>query len=125
MKYLASQPVRLIYAILFALLGMKHIFNPGNYLRYIPTFLPGSVFWVYLIGTLLLAASISLIYKRYTKVTCLILSIFLILVVFAVHIPGLFYPNIMQISVINILKDTGLAGGGLILAGVIGVSEVE
>jgi hypothetical protein len=31
----------------------------------------------------------------------------------------------MQISMINVLRDTGLAGGGLILAGVIGVSEAE
>ncbi|HKI77713.1 MAG TPA: DoxX family membrane protein [Ignavibacteriaceae bacterium] len=125
MKILASQPIRFIYALLFTILGLNHIINPDDYLPYVPTFLPTSIFWVYLIGTFLIIASISIILKKYTKITCLILSIFLILVVFSVHFPCLFYPKFMQISIINILKDTGLAGGGLILAGAIDVSEVE
>ena len=73
----------------------------------------------------MIAASASIILKRYTKTTCLILSLVLLLVVFTIHIPGLFNPDFMQISMINVLKDTGLAGGGLAIAGVIGVSEAE
>jgi hypothetical protein len=46
-------------------------------------------------------------------------------VVFTIHIPGLFNPNFMQASMFNVLRDTGLAGGGLVMAGVIGVSEAE
>jgi putative oxidoreductase len=125
MKILTSKPVRIIYAILFAFLGVNHIINAQSYIRYIPTFLPDRILWVYLISAFLLLASVSIILKKYTKIACLVLSVCLIFVVFTVHIPGLFFPNMMQISVLNILKDTGLAGSGLFLAGVIGVSESE
>ena len=125
MKILTSTPARFIYALLFAFFGVNQIINAGNYVRYIPAFLPGGIIWVYLISAFLIAASASIILKKYTKITCLVLSLSLIFVVFVIHIPGLFNPNIMGISMVNILKDTGLAGGGLFLAGVIGVSEAE
>lgn len=125
MKFLASRPIRLIYAILFAILGINRIIYADNYLRFVPTFLPGRIFWVYLIGAFLITAAVSISLKKYTKTACIILSIFLILVVFTVHIPGLFYPNIMQSAMVSIIKDTGLAGGGIILAVVIGANEVE
>ena len=87
--------------------------------------MPEGIIWVYLIGAFMIAASVSILLKKYTKTTCLVLSLVLLLVVFTIHIPGLFNPNFMQISMINVLKDTGLAGGGLIIAGVFGASEVE
>ena len=125
MKVLTSKPVRFVYAILFAIFGINQIINAGTYKQLIPSFLPFGTIWVYLIGAILITASISIILKKYTKTTCLILSLVLLLVVFTVHIPGLFNPDFMQISMVNVLKDTGLAGGGLVIAGVIGVSETE
>ena len=125
MKVLTSKPVRFVYAILFAIFGINQIINAGAYKQYLPSFLPLGTIWVYLIGAILITASVSIILKKYTKTTCLILSLVLLLVVFTVHIPGLFNPDFMQISMVNVLKDTGLAGGGLVIAGVIGVSETE
>lgn len=125
MKILVSKPVRFVYAILFAIFAIHHIINAESYREFIPSFLPGGIIWVYLISAFMIIASISIVFKKYTKITCLILSIVLLLVVFTVHIPGLFNPNFMQASMINVLRDTGLAGGGLIMAGVIGVSEAE
>ena len=125
MKILSSKPVRFIYAILFAIFGINQIINATDYQRYLPSFLPIGNIWIYLIGAFMIAASASIILKKYTKTTCLILSLVLLLVVFTIHIPGLFNPDFMQISMINVLKDTGLAGGGLAIAGVIGVSEAE
>ena len=73
----------------------------------------------------MVAASVSIIFKKYTKTACLILSVVLLLAVFIVHIPGLFNPDFMQISMVNVLKDSGLAGGGLAIAGILGFSEAE
>lgn len=125
MKVLTSKPVRFIYAILFAIFGISQIINAATSNHYLPSFLPFGNFWIYLIGAIMIAASISIILNKYTKTACLILSLFLLLVVFIIHIPGLFNPDFMQISMVNVLKDTGLAGGGLVIAGVIGVSETE
>ncbi len=125
MKILTSNLVRIIYAILFAIFGINHFINAQELVHYIPSFIPGGIFCVYFIGIFLLAASLSIILKRYTKTACLLLALFLIIIVFTVHIPGLFNPAIMKISMLNLLKDTGLAGGGLLLAGIFGVSEAE
>jgi putative oxidoreductase len=125
MKIFTSKPVRIVYAITFALLGINHFINADSYLRFVPTFLPYRILWIYLIGIFLLVTSSGVMIKKYSKQACLVLSIFLVLVVFAVHIPGLFFPKIMQASMINILKDTGLAGSGLFLASVMGISESE
>lgn len=125
MKILTSNLVRIIYAILFAIFGINHFINAQALVHYVPSFIPGGILWVYFIGIFLLTTSLSIILKRYTKTACLLLSLFLIIVVFTVHIPGLFNPDLMKISMINLLKDTGLAGGGLVLAGIFGVSEVE
>jgi putative oxidoreductase len=125
MKILTSIPVRVVYAVTFALLAINHFINADSYLRYVPTFLPDRILWIYLIGIFLLVTSYAVTKKKYTKQACLVLSIYLILVVFSVHIPGLFFPKIMQASMLSILKDTGLAGSGLFLASVIGISESE
>ena len=125
MKILTSKPIKIIFAVTFALLGINHFINADSYLRYVPTFLPDRILWIYLIGIFLLVTSYAVLIKKYAKEACLALSIYLLLVVFAIHIPGLFFPKIMQVSMISILKDTGLAGSGLFLASVIGISESE
>ncbi len=125
MKRITSNTGRIIYAVLFATFGINQFINAHDFVHYVPSFIPGGILWVYLISVFLIAASISIILKKYTKTTCLLLSLFLIVIVFTVHIPGLFNPDMMKISMINLLKDTGLAGGGLILAGIFGISEAE
>lgn len=125
MKIFATNLARIIYALLFGIFGINHFINAKEFANYVPSFIPGGIFWVYSIGVVLTTASVCIFINRYVRQTCMLLSMFLILVVFIVHIPGLLNPDIMQSSMFNLLTDSGLAGGGLILAGVFDLREVK
>jgi len=114
---------RIIYAVIFSVIGINHFINASAFAKYFPSYIPGSVELVYLIGFVLIAASVSILFNKYVKPICISLSIFLLVVVFMVHLPGLLNIEIMKISMINVLKDTGLAGGGLLIAGIFDISE--
>ena len=125
MKIFTTNLARIIYALIIGIFGINHFINSKELAVYVPSLIPGGIIWVYIIGVTLIASSISIFMGRYVRQTCLLLSVFLILVVFVVHIPGLLNPDIMQSSMFNLLKDSGLAGGGLILAGILDLRDVN
>ena len=125
MKIFTTNLARIIYALIFGIFGINHFINAKDLAGFVPSFIPGGSTWVYFIGVILIIASISMLINRYVKQTCLLLSVFLILIVFIIHIPGLFNPDSMQFSMLNLFKDCGLAGGGLILAGVFDLRDVK
>jgi len=125
MKIFTTNLARIIYALIIGIFGINHFINAKELAVYVPSLIPGGIIWVYIIGVTLIASSISIFMGRYVRQTCLLLSVFLILVVFVVHIPGLLNPDIMQSSMFNLLKDSGLAGGGLILAGILDLRDVN
>lgn len=80
----------------------------------VPSFLPGSVFWVYLTGTALLAAGISIIIGKKAQLAAQLLGLMLILFAIMVHLPGALDGN--QMSTASFLKDVALGGGAWILS---------
>jgi len=77
-------------------------------------------FWLYLTGVALIAAAISFLLGWKTKLAGLLLAAFLIIIVLTVHLPA--YINgtanaALSVPLINLVKDTGLAAGALIIAG--------
>lgn len=123
MKLLTGNVFRIIYAVIFSIIGINHFINAHEFAKYFPSYIPGSVDIVYIIGLVLLAASACILFNKFVKPICISLSVFLLVVVFAIHLPGLLNIELMRISMINVLKDTGLAGGGLIIAGIFDISE--
>ena len=123
MKALSGNIFRIIYAVIFGIIGINHFINAKEFANYFPSFIPDSLVIVYIIGFILLAASISILFKKFVKPICISLSIFLVVVIFAIHLPGLLNIELMRTSMINVLKDTGLAGGGLLIAGIFDISE--
>jgi uncharacterized membrane protein YkgB len=69
-------------------------------------------------GACLIAASISIILKKYIKLSCLLLALLLLIFILTIHIPQLFEPDKAQFAFMELLKDTGLMGGALIIAGI-------
>ena len=116
MKLLTTTVARYVFAIPFGIFGLLHFMSGPDMAGYIPSFIPGGVFWVYLTGVALLAACISIIIQKYTRWACLLLALMLIIFVLTLHLPGVFNEATMQASMPNLLKDTALAGGALILA---------
>lgn len=83
----------------------------------IPSWLPGGVFWVYLTGLALIAASVSLLIEKMTRLAMLLLALMLAIFILTLHLPGIFNEATMQASMSGLLKDMALMGGALGVAG--------
>ncbi len=115
-KVLTTTVARYLYAIPFGVFGVIHFINGSAMAGYVPSFIPGGVFWVYLVGVALIAACVSIIIEKYTKMACLLLALMLIIFVLTMHLPGVLNEATMEASMPRLLKDTALAGAALILA---------
>lgn len=114
MNNLVGKIGRFVYAIPFGIFGILHFMNASAMAGMVP--IPGGVFWIYLTGTALLAASISIMIEQYTRPACILLGVMLIIFVLSMHLPSVLSGE-MQPGMTNLLKDLALAGGAWILAG--------
>jgi putative oxidoreductase len=115
MKLLTTTIARIIFAIPFAIFGLLHLTNADKMAGYVPV--PGGAFWVYLTGIAMLAAAVSIISGKLTKIACLSLAALLLVIIVTVQIPGLSNPQMAQMAMSGLLKDTSLMGGALLIAG--------
>jgi putative oxidoreductase len=109
-----------LYALVIGFFGVNHFLNGTGFQNTVPSFIPGGIFWVYLTGAALIAASISFLSGKLTKAAGLFLAVFLIIVVLTIHVPALMRSTsspIVSIALTNLVKDTGLAAGALMIAG--------
>jgi len=106
---------RIVFAIPFAIFGLMHLMMANNMAGMVPTYVPGGVFWVYLTGLALVAATISIISKKQIFLASVLLAILLGVFVLTIHLPALLGGN--QMAMGSLLKDMSLAGGALLIAG--------
>jgi len=110
----------ILYALVIGFFGVNHFLNGTGFQNTVPSFIPGGIFWVYLTGAALIAASISFLTGKLTKAAGLFLFAFLIIVVLTVHLPALVRAEgtpVVSIAMTNLIKDTGLAAAALMIAG--------
>jgi|ERR1700722_3402162 putative oxidoreductase len=110
----------IMYALVIGFFGVNHFLHGTGMQNTVPSFFPGGIFWVYLTGAALIAAAISFLTGKQTRLAGLLLALFLILVVLTVHLPAVMHAPgdaPVSLSMINLVKDTGLAGAALIIAG--------
>ncbi|MBM4171296.1 MAG: DoxX family protein [Ignavibacteria bacterium] len=99
-----------IYGLPFAIFGIMHIMNANNFAAYVPSFFPIKIFLVYLTGLALILAAVSIIINKHVKISTLLLGIMLLIFALTIHLPGVLNPEMMQMSLPSLLKDTSLAG---------------
>ncbi|PJB00597.1 MAG: DoxX family protein [Ignavibacteriales bacterium CG_4_9_14_3_um_filter_30_11] len=117
MKQLTTTVARVLFAIPFLVFGLMHLMKGGDMAGYVPSFIPGGVFWVYLVGLALIAASVSIFIQKKAKLACLLLAIMLMVFVLTIHLPGVLNEETMQMSMPNMLKDLALCGAALFFSG--------
>lgn len=103
---------RYVFAIPFLIFGVFHFMNAGDMAGMIPGWLPGGVFWIYLTGLALIAASVSMMIKVMDKLASFLLGVMLIIFVLVLHLPGA-----LDGDPTNLLKDLAMAGGAWLYAG--------
>jgi len=110
----------ILYALVIGFFGINHFLNGTGFQNTIPSFIPYHIFWVYLTGAALIAAAISFLSGKYTRLAGIFLAVFLLIIVLTIHIPALMHTEgspIVSIALTNLIKDTGLAGAALMIAG--------
>jgi putative oxidoreductase len=112
---------RILFALPFALLGLNHFFMVDYYLGMLTSFVPGGAYTIIFVGIVLLAASISIMLKKYVQLSCYILAVLLLLFILTIHLPNMFNPVDHQsyaMTLMELLKDIALLGGALLVAGI-------
>lgn len=109
---------RILFAIPFALFGINHFLMTDYYLGMLTSFIPLGAYTIILTGIMLIAASISIITKRFVKFSTIMLAILLFIFIVTIHIPHLIAGNESTITLIALLKDISLMGGSLMIAGI-------
>jgi uncharacterized membrane protein len=112
---------RFLFGMSITAFGVLHFVYPAFAPGIPPMFtsvsfpIPGHLFWVYLTGAIFFAAGVSILIKRETRLTATVLGLAILVFALLIWVPR-FGSNSGDIYG-NWLKDIGLAGGALILAG--------
>lgn len=115
MDLLTKTISKYLYAIPFLVFGLMHLMMADQMAGIVPSFIPGGVFWVYLVGIALIAATVSMLTGKKEKLATLLLGIMLIIFVLSIHLPAVIGGN--QMSMGMLLKDTSLAGAAFMISG--------
>jgi len=118
-QHILSRIAIFLLAFVLIIFGIEHFVHPRNMLIYVPTWIPGGITWVYLVGAACILVAVSFLLNRLVKVTAYLLALLLFCFVFCVHVPN--YLNTAdveyrQLAFLNVLKDTALAAFALYIA---------
>jgi uncharacterized membrane protein YphA (DoxX/SURF4 family) len=114
---------RILFALPFAVFGINHFVMMDYYLGMLTSFIPQTAFVMILTGILLIAASISIITKKFVKISTLLLAGLLFIFIVTIHIPHLINGVDTTATLIALLKDISLMGGSLMIAGIYSEGE--
>ncbi len=105
---------RYLFTVPFAIFGLMHLAKASDMAGMVPTFIPGGVFWVYVIGIALLLASASFILQKKVYLAGLLTAALMFVFVLTIYLPAVIGGDVIAMS--GLLKDLGLAGGAVMLA---------
>ncbi len=108
---------RILFAIPFAIFGINHFLMTDYYVGMLTSFIPLGAYTIILTGILLITASISIITKKFVKISTVALAILLFIFIVTIHIPHLLTETDRTVTLIALLKDISLMGGSLMIAG--------
>jgi uncharacterized membrane protein len=109
--FISRVAIYLLSVILFCF-GILHFLHPRDMLLFVPDFIPGGIFWVYVVGAAFILVALAFLTNRMVKAAGYLLAALLILFILTVHLPN--YLNagnkeMQRIAFVNILKDGAIA----------------
>ncbi len=108
---------RFMFAVPMAMFGIMHFMNAGMMAEMmVPSYIPGALIVVYLTGVALIAAAVAISIDKHGVLASRLLALFLVLTALMVWLPAAM-ADMSQAG--NLLKDIALAGGALVLSGVL------
>lgn len=108
---------RVLFAIPFAIFGINHLIMQDFYLGMLTSFLPFGAYIIIITGLIMIATSLSIIFKKFVQTSSWTLAVLLFLFIVTIHVPHLFDPDIntQQMAMVAGLKDISLLGGAILI----------
>lgn len=116
---------RILFAVPFAIFGINHFLMTDYYVGMLTSFVPRGAYTIVIVGILLIAASLSILSKKYVKFSTLMLAFLLFVFIITIHIPHLINDSDKTVTIITLLKDISLMGGCLMIAGIYSEEDPE
>ena len=107
----------LCFAIPLAVFGAEHFSLGSSMLGLVPRYMPLRLAWIYIVGTALIVAALSIATKIQVRWSGLLFGIMMFLFVAMIHLPGAIKTGNRIIWTI-VLRELSFGGGGWVLAGV-------
>ena len=109
---------RYLFPIAFIVFGIFHMMNGPVMAEYVvPAYMPAKIVWVYLSGAGLILGGLSMYLGKYDKLAATLLSVFLLLLILMVHLPGAMAGGEgAQNSITMILKDLAMMSACMLYA---------
>lgn len=107
----------LCFAAPLAVFGAEHFAAARGIMQLVPKFMPWPLFWTYLVGTGLLAASLSIATKVQVQWSGLLFGIMMFLFVAMMDLPGTLANVHNRISWVLLCREMSFGAGGWVLAG--------
>jgi uncharacterized membrane protein len=107
----------LCFAIPLAVFGALHLSAVEFVLPIVPPYMPWRLFWAYLVGCALLAASLSIATKIQVRWSGLLFGLMMFLFVAMIHLPGAIRQPHNRILWTIVFREMSFGGGGWLLAG--------
>jgi uncharacterized membrane protein len=108
---------RLFFAIPMGVFGTEHFTDTVNVARMVPSWMPLHTFWVYLVGTAVIATALSVILEKHARLAATLFGCMLLLFVVLIHIPNIVATHGARLFWVIGLRDIAFSGGALALAG--------
>lgn len=94
-----------LFLVPFAMFGFMHFVAGNKMAGMVPSFIPGGVFWVYLVGLALILPLISYILGKETKLALFLLGVMMFVFVFTIYLPGVLAEGADPSAVPMLLKE--------------------
>ncbi|HVZ25940.1 MAG TPA: hypothetical protein VG842_07800 [Sediminibacterium sp.] len=117
--HIVSRIAIYLLALVLICFGIFHFVNGHELVVYIPSSVPGGIAWVYLVGAAFILVGLSFMTNRMVKAAGYLLALLLFTFIVIIHIPNYFQAGTKEMrsmALINILKDTAIAGFALHIA---------
>lgn len=111
--FIPSSISRSMYAIVLGLFGVFHLMGADDMAAMVPSFIPGAVFWVYLVGVALILACISIIWGKKARLAAYLTGIMLIVFSLTIYLPQVMDGD--QMAMPLLLKEIALAGAAFFI----------
>lgn len=108
---------RLFFAIMMGVFGGDHMVFAAQIAPIIPSWIPAHLFWAYFVGVCLIAAALSIVLERYSRLAATLLGIMLLLFVALLHIHNIVASHGALLFWTTCLRDIAFSGGAFALAG--------